>query len=180
MLCAKFSWNWLSGSGEEDFLKGVNVFIHYFVIISSWKRADHFTWTNMNPALHPRMLCSKFGWDWLSGSGEKDFFNFVNAFSLFRNYLPLEKGGTLHLNKLESPLPKDALCQFWLKLAQWFWREKMKMWKVYRQTDAETDGQTDDGRKVIWKAHLSYQLGELKTKLLHQFQFSFLNGKYTG
>ena len=28
----------------------------------------------------------------------------------------------LHLNKLESPSPKDALCQDWLKLAQWFWR----------------------------------------------------------
>ena len=25
------------------------------------------------------------------------FLNFVNVFSLFRNYLPLEKGGTLHL-----------------------------------------------------------------------------------
>ena len=30
----------------------------------------------------------------------------------------------LHLNKLESPSPKDALCQVWLKLAQWFWRRR--------------------------------------------------------
>ena len=37
--------------------------------------------------------------------------NFVNVFSLFLNYPPLEKGGALHLNKLESPSPKDALCQ---------------------------------------------------------------------
>ena len=50
------------------------------------------------------------------------FLNFANVFSLFRNYLPLEKGRALHLNKLESPLLKDALCQVWLKLAQWFWR----------------------------------------------------------
>ena len=28
------------------------------------------------------------------------FYNFFNAFSLFHNYLPLEKGGVLHLNKL--------------------------------------------------------------------------------
>ena len=48
--------------------------------------------------------------------------NFVNVFSLFHNYLPLQKGGVLHLNKLESPSPKDALCQVWLKMAQWFWR----------------------------------------------------------
>ena len=54
--------------------------------------------------------------------GRRRFFNFVNVFSLFRNYLPLEKGEALHLNKTESPSPKDALCQVWLKLAQWFWR----------------------------------------------------------
>ena len=41
-----------------------------------------------------------------------------NVFSLFRNYLPLEKGGAIHLNELESPSPKDAFCQVWLKLAQ--------------------------------------------------------------
>ena len=29
---------------------------------------------------------------------------------------------TYDLNKLESPSPKDALCQVGLKLAQWFWR----------------------------------------------------------
>ena len=54
---------------------------------------------------------------------EKFFFvNFISVFSLFHNYLPLEKGEVLHLNKLESPSPKDALCQVWLKFAQWFWR----------------------------------------------------------
>ena len=57
----------------------------------------------------PRMLYAKFGWNWSSGSRGEDFF-FVNVFSLFRNYLPLEMGGALHLNKLWSPLPKDALC----------------------------------------------------------------------
>ena len=31
-------------------------------------------------------------------------------------YLPLEKCVAFHLNKLESPSPKDALCQVWLKL----------------------------------------------------------------
>ena len=46
----------------------------------------------------------------------------MNVFSLSRNYLPLEKGGALHLNKPESPLPKDALCQVCLNLVQWLWR----------------------------------------------------------
>ena len=70
MLCAKFGWNWLSGSGEEDFLI-MSMYLHYFVIISPWKRAGPFIWRNLNP-LHPRMLCAKFGWNWLSGSGGED------------------------------------------------------------------------------------------------------------
>ena len=44
-------------------------------------------------------------WFW-----RRRFFNFVNVFSLFRNYLPLEKGGALDFNNLESPSPKDAFC----------------------------------------------------------------------
>ena len=48
--------------------------------------------------------------------------NFVNISSLFRYYLLFEKGGSLHLNNLVSPLPKDALCQVRLKWAKWFWR----------------------------------------------------------
>ena len=43
-------------------------------------------------------------WFWLRG-----FFNFINVFWLFQNYLPLEKDRALHLNKLKSPSPKDAL-----------------------------------------------------------------------
>ena len=70
MLCAKFGWNWPSGSGEEDFLV-LSMYFRYFLIISPWKRAGPFTFTNLNP-LHPRMLCAKFGWYWLCGSGEED------------------------------------------------------------------------------------------------------------
>ena len=83
------------------------------------------------------------------------FFNFVNVFSLLSNYLPLEKGGTLHLNKLQSPPLKDTLCQVWLKLAQCFWR---RWWKCEMFTDRQTDRQTDDGQKVIRKANLNFQL----------------------
>ena len=139
---------------------------------------------------------------------KKMFFNFVNVFSLFLNYLPLEKGGALHLNKVEYPSPKDAMCQIWLKLAQWFWRRRFfyfinvfSLFRNYRnfekggdlhlnklespsskdvvcqfgwnwpsgsreedenvkslQTDRRTDRQTDDVRQVIRKAHLSFQL----------------------
>ena len=64
-------------------------------------------------------VCLIYAWEW-----RRRFLNFVNVFSLFPNYLPLEKDGALHLNKLESPSPKDALCQVWLKFAQWFWRRR--------------------------------------------------------
>ena len=80
---------------------------------------------NLNPP-HPRMLKSLCH-DWLKLAQwfwRREFFNFVNVFSLFYNYLPLEKGGALHLNKLISPSPKDALFKVWLKLAQWFWRRR--------------------------------------------------------
>ena len=58
-------------------------------------------------------------WFW-----RRRFLKVVNLFSLFPNYLPLEKGVALRLNKIESPSPKDALCQVWLKLAPWFWRRR--------------------------------------------------------
>ena len=52
---------------------------------------------------------------------EKKIFLILSMyFLLFHNYLPLEKGGALYLNKLESPSPKDALCQ------AWFWRRNRK------------------------------------------------------
>ena len=52
---------------------------------------------------------------------EKKMFTY---FLHFRYNLPLEKGVALHLNKFECPLPEDALCQVWLKLAEGFWKEK--------------------------------------------------------
>ena len=75
---------------------------------------------------------------------EKKIFKISQFISLCRNYLPLEKGGAFHLNKLESTSPIDALCQVWLKLAQRFWRRK-----VYDNND-------DDGQILIGKAHLSH------------------------
>ena len=40
---------------------------------------------------------------------------------IFLHFVPL---GTLYLNKLEFPSPKDVLCQVWLKLVQRFWRRR--------------------------------------------------------
>ena len=50
--------------------------------------------------------------------------NFVNVFSLFCYYLLLEKSVVLHLNKLESSLPKDAFVtvMFNFEIDPVFWR----------------------------------------------------------
>ena len=72
---------------------------------------------------------------------EKKILNFFNVFFFFRNYLPLQKRMDLHLYKLKSPLPKDALCQVWLQLAQWFLRKRRKCEKF---TDRQMDRQTHD------------------------------------
>jgi hypothetical protein len=34
----------------------------------------------------------------------------------------LGEGYILRLKTLESPSPKDGLCQVWFKFAKWFWR----------------------------------------------------------
>jgi hypothetical protein len=74
----------------------------------------------------------------------------------------LEKGDPLHLNKLETHLPKDDLCQVWLKLAEWFWRRsrisKCKSLQTDRQTDGQTDGQMTDNRDQNSSLELSAQV----------------------
>jgi hypothetical protein len=45
--------------GEEDFFK-FSVHFHSFAIISPWRGAIPFLWTNLN-LLHPRMICAKSG-----------------------------------------------------------------------------------------------------------------------
>ena len=69
---------------------------------------------------------------------------------MFRHYVIIypRKRACMALNELESPLAKDALCEVWLKLAQWFWW----WWNVFRRTER---GQTDDGQQAFRKVHLS-------------------------
>ena len=65
-------------------------------------------------------------WFWRRG-----FFNFVDVFLLFHNYLPLDGGGALCLKKLKSPSPKDALCLVWLKFTQRFWRRRFLISSIF-------------------------------------------------
>ena len=59
------SWRWLKEGKTKT-------------LLTLWEFIGS-SFENLNP-LHPGMLCTKFGWNWLSGSGEEDFFNFTNVF----------------------------------------------------------------------------------------------------
>ena len=113
---------------------------------------------------------------WPSGSEEKDSFNSLNVFSPFGNYLPLGKGGALHLKKIKSPSSKNALYQVWLKLALWFWR---RTWKCEKFMKTPTTTTTDNGQILMKKAHLSLRLRGAKKcrtgfKFFHFFRFENL------
>ena len=68
---------------------------------------------------------------------KKIFFNFLNVFSLFPNYLPLKKGGAL------NPLhPRMLLAKFGC-FGPVVLEKKMKMWKVY-------DNNNDNNNEGHW------------------------------
>ena len=49
----------------------------------------------------------------------------INLLLLFHySYLPLECGPSFEKKNLNFPLPTNALCQIWLKLAKWFWIDR--------------------------------------------------------
>ena len=87
MLCAKFGWNWTSGSGIDDFyiLNVFSLFRNYLPL----KKCE---------ALHLRKLefsSPMFGWNWPSGSGEEDFWIASINFHYFVIIFSLLKGGAL-------------------------------------------------------------------------------------
>ena len=58
-------------------------------------------------------------WFWI-----RRFFKDPTPFLHFCNYLPFEEDLALNLNNSDFTLPKDDLCQIWLKLACLFWRRR--------------------------------------------------------
>ena len=137
-------------------------------------------WIILNP-LHPRiMLWLKLAqWFW------RRFFNFVNVFSLFHNYLRLEKGVALPLNKLEQTYPRMLYAKF-----GWNWPsgsgeedENVKSLQTDWRSDRQTDGRTDDdGRRAIRKAHMGFTFTWVKnerTCILHEFDWTLVTHLYS-
>ena len=99
------------------------MYFRNFVNISPLEKGGSLHLNKFESLLTKDTLCQVLmklaQWFW-----RRRFLKNINVFSQFGNYLLLEKGGSLHLNKFESPLTKDTLCQVLLKLAQWFWRRR--------------------------------------------------------
>ena len=115
----------------EQFAFEINNFSVFFICHHSCRISvicTHF----LSPS--PKDALCQVCWNWPNGSRE-NFYNFVNIFSYFV-IISLGKWCGPSFEKLQSPLLKDALCQVWLKLAQWFWRRRCKCEKFTgRQMD---------------------------------------------
>ena len=48
----------------------LSMYFRYLAVASILKGSRLFMWINLD-SLHPKMLCTKFCWNWLSGYGEK-------------------------------------------------------------------------------------------------------------
>ena len=113
---ANFGWICPSGSGEEVFKKFSIMYFYYFAIISGLRKVWSFIWKNwiiFNQWCFVSSLVENGQWFW-----RRRFLKVLKVFLQFPNYLPFEKGVALHLYKLESPSPKNALCPVSLKLDQ--------------------------------------------------------------
>ena len=121
MLYAKFGLNWPISFGKIFFLYISSLYVRYFVSILPLKKDMALPLIKLESPLPKDALCQV--WLKLASWFQGIFFlNSFNVFTLFPTYLPLVKGVTLHFNKFESSLPKEALCKVWLKLTQWIYR----------------------------------------------------------
>ena len=100
-----FTWNWSSGSGEEDFL-----ICPYFINISFWKRAGPFIWKKKFNPIHLRMLCAKFGWNWpWQWFWRRRFFISSMYFCYFVIISPWKRAGPIITTNLSTLHPR-ILC----------------------------------------------------------------------
>ena len=172
-------WFWTTRS-----LIFVNVF-HYFIIVSPWDRVWPFNWTNLNP-LQPRILCTKIGWNWTSGSGE-----YVNVKSLQTLSI---RGGYCGTNLTMLDFEKksknflDDLCIFQTYVILMFPKDIFdkisphNLTIVFRlvpqilQSHKRSSDYTDKRRTIgFGKAHWSFQLKMIKQLISEVMVFQFID-----
>jgi hypothetical protein len=118
MICTKFDWKWLAGSGEDFFY--INICKYSFPHCGPSRSPGIMIWTNLN-LQYIRKLSCKYELFCLSGSFKEDFQITPHHFC---DYLPFEEDLALYWNDFQFPIPKDDLYQVRLKMACWFWRRR--------------------------------------------------------
>ena len=104
----------------------LSMYVCYIIIFFPWKRAWPFIWINLNP-LYPRMLCTKFGWNWPRWAKNKE-----------HTHLHVTKGPMghiVHQRNISSPqasfhkaIPKQtgwfkvAIISMWKRLWSFIWK----------------------------------------------------------
>jgi hypothetical protein len=154
-LSCKYELFWLSGLWEEN---DPTPFLHFYDYLPFEKdlALDLYNFEFPLPRDDLYQVWLKLAcWFW-----RRRFLKIFSKFLLFCYYLPLGNRIVLHLYNSEFSLPKDDLCQLWLKLAQRFWRRnwKSKSLTDRRQTDGQTDGQTTDKSDQKSSLELSAQV----------------------
>ena len=93
---------------------------------------------------------------------EKKIFNSCQFIFINSRLSPLWEGRGPSFEQTWIPFTQGYFVPSLVEIGPVVLEKKMKMWKVYKQTDRRTDrrtdGQRDDGQQVIRKAHLSFQL----------------------
>ena len=111
MLCAKLGWNWLNGSGEEDF-KISSMYFCYFIIFFPWKRVGYFIWLHLNPN-HSKMIFVKFGWNLPCVQEKKIFIGKICQWICpYFVIFPWKRNGPFIWNNLNSLHPRMDCAKF--------------------------------------------------------------------
>ena len=119
----------------------MSIFIYYFPIISPLGRAGPFIWTKINP-LHPGILCAclvEIGPVFL----EKKIFKSCQFIFIISQLSPLWEGRGPSFEQTWMPFTQGYFVPSLVEVGPVVLEKKMKMGKVYRQTDGRTDGWTD-------------------------------------
>ena len=160
MLCAKFGLNWPNVSGGED-LKISPMYFAFLLIISICKR--------VGPSFEQTWIPFTEGWFVFCLVEIDPVVHEKKNYLLFRQCIfavwllsPLGKGRDLHLNIIQFPLSKDALCQ--MKFAQRFWRMRLKCEEFTSMAMTTTTTTTDNWQILTRKPQMSIQFRWAKNK----------------
>ena len=145
-----------------------------FIIISTWKR--------IGPSFEITRIPFSQGYfvpslaEIVQGVWRRRFFNFVNVFSPFCNYLPLEKGGGPSFEQTWIPFNKGWFVPTLVEIGPVVLEKKMKMWKVYDENYDNNENDDDDGQILIRKAHISLRLRWATILNCNAYTYIFLIG----